>query len=211
LGLDDRAMRVSDDLRTAWLSLQEAEGDEPGHDYDRGYLTGWHDGRRHIRRRLPRGRFRDAERIVEFRLGYVHGKEDGEGRATDWWPDRALGRLGPDGEAIPGSGEPVRLRLVSNRLAYRQSGGLVAPVDPEAVKRPISTSTSPLDGLVEPTRGATSALTPAQHPPPPLTVARLLSDRVHLCLGHGRVTRNVSVCPSLRPSNPAPWRTTHER
>jgi hypothetical protein len=29
--------RVTDELRAAYQSLSEVEGDQPGHDYDRGY------------------------------------------------------------------------------------------------------------------------------------------------------------------------------
>jgi hypothetical protein len=84
-------MRVDPELRAAWQSLAAAEGDHPGHDYDRGYLTGWYDVRRGIRRIRPRGIFRDAERVAEFRLGYRDGRKDGTGRDMDWWPTYARG------------------------------------------------------------------------------------------------------------------------
>lgn len=83
--------RVDDDLRAAYRSLSEAESDQPGHDYDRGYLTGWYDERRHIRRRHPNGGFREPSRVAEFQLGYRHGRVDGVDRPCDWWPDFALG------------------------------------------------------------------------------------------------------------------------
>jgi hypothetical protein len=77
--LDQRAVavRIDPDLLAAHRSIAETEGEEPGHDYDRGYLTGWHDVRRGIVRRL---------RVADFRLGYRQGRIDGEGRETDWWP-----------------------------------------------------------------------------------------------------------------------------
>lgn len=84
-------MTYTADLRDAYRSLAAAEGDQPGFDYDRGYLTGWHDIRRGIVRRRPRGLLRDPERIAEFRVGYRHGRIDGKGRDMDWWPDFARG------------------------------------------------------------------------------------------------------------------------
>ena len=85
-------MQITTELRAAWQSLSEAEGDAPGHDYDRGYLTGWYDVRRGLRRIRPRGTFRDPERVADFRLGYRDGRRDGAGRSVDWWPDFARGR-----------------------------------------------------------------------------------------------------------------------
>jgi hypothetical protein len=120
--------RVTDDLRAAYQSLAEVEGDQPGHDYDRGYLTGWWDERRHIRRIHPDGGFREPARVAEFRLGYRHGRVDGSRnpmtnapRGTDWWPDVALGRIDPEtNEPIPGSGA-VALRDAIARSASRAS------------------------------------------------------------------------------------------
>jgi hypothetical protein len=112
--------RVTDELRAAHQSLAEAEGDQPGHDYDRGYLTGWHDERRHVRRIRPDGGFRDRGRVAEFRLGYRHGREGGAGQPADWWPDHALGRVDEDGHAIPGSGA-AGLRDAIARAASRAS------------------------------------------------------------------------------------------
>lgn len=103
--------RIPDDLRAAWQSLADVEDGLPGHDYDRGYLTGWYYARRHITRREPDGGFRDPERIREFRLGYVQGRESGNEASVDWWPDVALG------SGQPGSGEPTRLRLAEARDA----------------------------------------------------------------------------------------------
>ena len=97
-------MRIPPDLRAAWDSLAEAESDVPGHDYDRGYLTGWYDVRHGHRKRVgPRGLYRDSERVAEFRLGYLQGREDGQGRPADWWPEHARGRL-RDGLPIAPSG-----------------------------------------------------------------------------------------------------------
>lgn len=113
-------MRVGDELRAAWRSLAEAEADQPGYAYDCGYLTGWHDERRHIRHIRPAGPFRDSDAIAEFRLGYRHGREDGKGRDHDWWPDHAHGPLAvralrsetgesptTGAEAVSGATQPV--------------------------------------------------------------------------------------------------------
>ena len=86
-------MRMSDELRAVYAGLSEADGDTPGYDYDLGYLTGWYDVRRSIRRRQPAGRLRDRERVGEFRLGYGHGRVDGQGQDHDWWPTHARGPL----------------------------------------------------------------------------------------------------------------------
>jgi hypothetical protein len=84
---------ISPELRSLWQSLAEAEGDEPGFDYDRGYLTGWHDQHRSIKRRRPDGGYRERQRVTEFRLGYKHGREDGTCHpdVPDWWPGFARG------------------------------------------------------------------------------------------------------------------------
>lgn len=129
--------RVSDDLRDAYRSLAEAEGDQPGHDYDRGYLTGWHDERRHIRRRHPDGGFREATRVAEFQAGYRAGREDGTGRSTDWWPDHALGVIDPDTkQAIPGSGVQPLADLIAraaSRASYSRETAQPAAQTPVAV------------------------------------------------------------------------------
>ena len=128
--------RVDDELRAAYQSLSAVEGDQPGHDYDRGYLTGWHDERRHIRRIRPDGGFREKGRIAEFRLGYRHGREDGTGQPTDWWPDHALGRKDADGHVIPGSGAgplAAAIERAANRAALTEKPAQPAAKAPAVV------------------------------------------------------------------------------
>ena len=123
-----RGIRISDDLRAAYRSLAEVEGDQPGYDCDRYYLTGWYDVGRGIVRRLPRGLFREPARVAEFRLGYQQGRIDGRGRASDWRPDHAIGRIDADGHAIPGSGAgPLAEAIARATSAAWENGKTACP------------------------------------------------------------------------------------
>jgi hypothetical protein len=138
--------RVTDELRAAYQSLSEVEGDQPGHDFDRGYLTGWHDERRHIRRLHPDGGFREPSRVAEFRLGYRQGRDDaarnpktGLPRTTDWWPDVALGRMDPDtNEPIAGTGAAGladAIARAASRAALTEKTARAAAETPVAASR----------------------------------------------------------------------------
>ena len=148
--------RVSDELREALRSLAAVESDLPGYPYDHGYLTGWHDVRRGIRRILPRGDFRSAESVEDWRKGYRDGREDGKAnpggtgtgkyppRGTDWWPEVALGRIDPDtNEPIPDTWQTVYAeRLAVRALRERTASGRTEP--PEGVKPLPRTKDAPI-------------------------------------------------------------------